>query len=916
MLMRRVLVIVGASVPLAWTVALGLASSALADRAFAPRFSTNVSGDIAIVGNTLETCQNSEADCANARAGKGSVLNNNSFVMGRVDVDHTGTDSSSARLSLPAGARVVFAGLYYGARTTAGTSGKAAPDASASALSRVDLKLPGTSGFERLTGQLDESTEVKGAYGVFADVTGPVRRGGSGVYTVAGVQAATGLDRYAGWALVVAYEAAGDPPRNLTVFDGLQSVTQGKPALTIPVSGFQTPLSGPVRTRLGFVAYEGDRGLNGDSATLDGKALTDAVNPANNFFDSTISADGAKLTAKTPDYDNQLGFDAKLVGIDGTLANGATGASIALKTSSDQYLPQVITFATDLYAPVIESTKTVDNLTHPDGPARGGDTLRYTITFTNRGLEAARNFVAVDQLPPDTTYLPGSLRITAPAVNTSAPTDLSGDDLGEYDPTGRAVRFFLGSSAGPGRGGDITASGSPGDRAQVSLEVRIDPDTSAEREIRNVAEATFIAPTLGRELTALSSETITRAVPEPGSPEPADLALAQSETVAPAALGDDAVDDQLTIENRGPGDAMDVTLHDVVPPGATIESATVDQGSCSVDANDVTCLIPHLDSGGSAQVNVVIAEPADDAAAGSMSEATVTAAQFDPTPANDSEAVTVPTPPATEPAGLTTDLAVEDHQSTRDVPLGGTLTETITVVNNGPGAATGLDLTDALSAAAEVVAVKPGAATCTSKLPLRCTFAHLPAGTSTPIELVLRPLRPGQLTDTAAVSASDAETNYANNTATIAATVLPRRTAARLRIVPIEPVANAGRVDEFIVTAAVTERSPGVMPVVCVTLPRQLRLRTAPGSVTAGSRPCWELTDLISGQAQSFRFTARIGPVSGSGVAFTIRGRLTGDNFAATRAAAAVQVPPHPVACTAGAGVGVGVGHRRATIAC
>jgi uncharacterized repeat protein (TIGR01451 family) len=910
--MRRVRLIVGASVVWACALVLGLASSALADRAFAPRFSTNASGDIAIVGNTLETCQNSEADCATARAGKGTVLNNNSFVMGRVDVDHTGSDSSSARLSLPAGARVLFAGLYYGARTTAGTSGKAAPDTAASALSRVDLKPPGSSAFERLTGQLDESTDVKGAYGAFADVTGQVRRGGSGVYTVAGVQAATGLDRYAGWALVVAYEAAGDPPRNLTVFDGLQSVTQGKPALTIPVSGFQTPLSGPVRTRLGFVAYEGDRGLGGDSATLDGKTLTDAVNPANNFFNSTISADGANFTAKTPDYDNQLGFDAKLIGINGILANGAAGANIALKTSSDQYLPQVITVATDLSAPVIESTKTVQNLTHPDGPAHGGDTLRYTITFTNKGLEAARYFVAVDRLPPDTTYRPGSLRIAAPAVNASAPTDLPGDDLGEYDPTAHAVRFFLGSSAAPGRGGDIAASGRPGDRAQVSFDVRIDPDTSAEREIRNVAEATFIAPTLGRELTALSSETITRAAPEPGSPEPADLALAQSETVAPAAFGDDTVDDQLTIENGGPGDATDVTLHDVVPPGATIESATVDQGSCSVDANDVTCVIPRLDSGGSAQVNVVIVEPADDAAAGSRSEATVTAAQFDPTPANDSEAITAPTPPAAGPTALTTDLAVQDHQSALDVPLGGTLTETIAVVNNGPGAATGVDLTDTLSSATEVVAVKPGAATCTSELPLHCSLARLPAGTSTTIELVLRPLRPGRLTDAATVRATEPETSYASNTATIAATVLPRRTAARLRIVPIEPVANAGRVDEFIITAAVTKRSPGVMPVVCVTLPRQLRLRAAPGSVTAGSRPCWELTDLISGHPQSFRFTARIGSVSGSGAAFAVTGRLTGHNFAATQAAAPVQVPPRPVACAAG----VRVGNPRATIAC
>lgn len=333
-----------------------------------------------------------------------------------VDSDATTFDSSSAQLTLPDGARVLFAGLYYGSRTTAGTRGRAAPDATVSALGKVELRPPGHSGYERLSGVLDESNVVKGAYGVFVDVTGQVRRAGSGVYTVANVQSATGADRYAGWSLVVAYEAAADPPRNLTVFDGLQSVTQGKPALTIPVSGFQTPLTGAVRTKLGFVAYEGDRGLPGDSAALDGKALTDARNPGNNFFNSGITTDGREFTAKTPDYANQLGFDAKLTRVDGILANGASSATIALRTSSDQYLPHVITFATDLYTPVVRATKTVANVTHPDGPTRPGDTLRYTVTDTNHGLEPATNFVADDPLPAGITYLPGTLSIpTAPA---------------------------------------------------------------------------------------------------------------------------------------------------------------------------------------------------------------------------------------------------------------------------------------------------------------------------------------------------------------------------------------------------------------------------------------------------------------------------------------------------------------------
>ena len=76
-------------------LALAFCSSARADRAFTPRFSTNTSGDITVIGNTLETCPSTAANCLNARAGIGSggVLDNNNYVMERVDVDRTGLDS-------------------------------------------------------------------------------------------------------------------------------------------------------------------------------------------------------------------------------------------------------------------------------------------------------------------------------------------------------------------------------------------------------------------------------------------------------------------------------------------------------------------------------------------------------------------------------------------------------------------------------------------------------------------------------------------------------------------------------------------------------------------------------------------------------------------------------------------------------
>ena len=129
------------------------------------------------------------------------------------------------------------------------------------------------------------------------------------------------------------------------------------------------------------------------------------------------------------------------------------------------------------------------------------------------------------------------------------------------------------------------------------------------------------------------------------------------------------------------------------------------------------------------------------------------------------------------------------------------------------------------------------------------------------------------------------------------ATITTRRTAARLRIVPVRPVTKAGQTVEFVVIAGVVKPVPGVMPKVCVALPSGLRLVSGAAATTSASRLCWTLTDLMSGRPQSFRFRARVGAVPSSGANFAVHGRLTGANFGATDAAAAVFAPPAVVAC-------------------
>ncbi len=301
-----------------------------------------------MAANTLLSCPDAAANCASARAGSGTAANlaNNGWAMANVDVDSDATtfNSSSADLNIPAGATVTFAGLYWGGDTSAGAGGAAAP-APAFANS-VLLKEPGAASYTPVTGALDMSTTWPTRFQGFADVTASVAAAGPGSYTVANLQAGTGNDRYGGWTLVVAYHESGEPVRDLSVYDGLATVASGTTS-TVTLDSIETPSSGTVHGTLGVVSWEGESGISGDSAKLNGATLSDAVSPATNFFNSSISAAGSPVGAKSPDYLNQLGFDADLVGVDGLVAPGSTSATVDLSSTGDTYFAGVVTLATD-----------------------------------------------------------------------------------------------------------------------------------------------------------------------------------------------------------------------------------------------------------------------------------------------------------------------------------------------------------------------------------------------------------------------------------------------------------------------------------------------------------------------------------------------------------------------------------------
>jgi uncharacterized repeat protein (TIGR01451 family) len=94
----------------------------------------------------------------------------------------------------------------------------------------------------------------------------------------------------------------------------------------------------------------------------------------------------------------------------------------------------------------------------------------------------------------------------------------------------------------------------------------------------------------------------------------------------------------ITVTNNGSAAATAVTVTDVLPAGTSFVSANPSQGSCS-GTSTVTCALGTLNTGASATISLTIKMPA---VAGSVvNTASVSAAQSDPSLANNSSGATV-----------------------------------------------------------------------------------------------------------------------------------------------------------------------------------------------------------------------------------------------------------------------------------
>jgi uncharacterized repeat protein (TIGR01451 family) len=561
---------------------------------------------------------------------------------------------------------------------------------------------------------------------------------GEGIYTVANVGLATGEARFAGWALVVVYQDPAAPARNLTVWDGYADVRPGESA-TIDIENILTPSTGPVAAAIGVAAQEGDRGSVGDSVSLNGTPLSDAITPPNNFFNSQFSHLGAVRQGRQPDHLNTFGFEGTVVDATGIIPPGATSATLTLQASSGVYYPGVVTTAIDLLAPEFPAdTKSVTGMSQGT-IADAGDILTYTIVLENIGGDDAIGSILTDPLSPDLAFVPGSLTIDGVVM-----TDAAGDDQAEFN--GTDISYRLGAGANAANGGTLAM----GATTTVTFQAEV---VTPGALIVNQASLAYTASVSGFDLVYLTNQTTTPVVPV------ADIVVEKTQTADQVGRGESLIY-EVTVTNDGPSDTTGVVLTDLLPASVTFVAATPAQGTYDLISGLWT--VGDLAAGGSATLTIETA-----VTAGALGTIVNTAAASsdleDPDLANNratSSATVV----------LEADLALTKTVTPASASVGDQVTYTMTITNNGADEATAVVVQDVLPAGVTFVSAAPTAGTFDSASGM-WVIPQVAAGGTEQLDITVVADQEGDITNTATALANEPDPDPDNGVAGVTITI-------------------------------------------------------------------------------------------------------------------------------------------------
>jgi uncharacterized repeat protein (TIGR01451 family) len=342
------------------------ASSSAPPVAFTLRYSGAGWADLSGTAATALACADPAAECTPVD----------------VDNDPSTTNSSRAPITIPPGASVDWAGLYWagdrGPRCEA-TPGSTPPPA-AGHPNQAKIAL-GDTGYVSVTA--NSVTDVAGpaggaGYQAYADVTGllrPLSQAAAPVtlpVTVADLHLSRGVGCTGAWSLVLAYSYQDGPQatyaptyQSIAVFDGVVAATAGG-AAQIRLSGLVTPPSGTVQTHLASALLASDR-------------------------EAGLSVNGTSVTWPP----TSIGPGYRTFAGPGTLAAGSTAATATVTSPHGTFAAAVLGFVTKLPVAVDLSVKA----SVVPSVVLVGDDATVTLTVHNDADIAAPGVAVTARLP-------------------------------------------------------------------------------------------------------------------------------------------------------------------------------------------------------------------------------------------------------------------------------------------------------------------------------------------------------------------------------------------------------------------------------------------------------------------------------------------------------------------------------------
>ena len=214
-------------------------------------------------------------------------------------------------------------------------------------------------------------------FAAFAEVTSLVQTTGNALYTLADLDL-TGIiapycentTNFGGWAITVIYQDTTLPLNQVTVFDGLESVSATNTNLTINLSNINVLDNDGAK--IGFLAWEGDQSLAvNETLQINGNIISNPpLNPADNAFNGTNS-----FTQNQAMYNMDIDFYS----IENNISPGDTSAVIDLTSGQDFVM--INTIITVLNSQLPDATITIDTI--QGGDLCGDRDLQLTYTVYN-----------------------------------------------------------------------------------------------------------------------------------------------------------------------------------------------------------------------------------------------------------------------------------------------------------------------------------------------------------------------------------------------------------------------------------------------------------------------------------------------------------------------------------------------------